>query len=196
MTAGRAEPARGARGSSTPGADLGSPWRGSGPELTIAAVTVAVAALAGGAVAGWPGVAVVAITAAALSMVVVRGLVPRSAAQSVRRTRDKQVARQIGGYAQRRFVVATSISSRAFYEADLRPILEHLLAARLSENHGVNLYTDPAAARAAFCRNRGDETLWRWVDPAQAPVVEGRDLERPGIPRRTLARLINRLEQL
>ncbi len=179
----------------TDDAERASPWRGTRPELTIAAITVAVAAVAGGAVAGWPGVAAVAITAAALTMVVVRGLAPRSAAQSVRRTRDRQVARAIAGYAQRRFVVATSVSSRAFYEADLRPVLEHLLAARLAEHHSVNLYTEPAAARAAFCRSRGDEALWRWVDPAQAQS-EGRELDRAGIPRRTLARLINRLEQL
>ena len=77
-------------------------WRGAAPELTIAAVTVAAAALAGGAVAGWPGLATVAIATAALSMVVLRGLIPRSAAQSVRFARDKQAARAIAGYTQRK----------------------------------------------------------------------------------------------
>jgi hypothetical protein len=125
-------------------------WRGAGPELAIAGVTVAATALAGGAVAGWPGVATVAIAAAALSIVVLRGLAPRSAAQAVRRARDKQVARTIAGYAQRRFIVSSSLATRAFYESDLRPVLEHLLAARLAEHHGVNLYTDPEAARAVF----------------------------------------------
>ena len=171
-------------------------WRGARPELVITAIFVVAVGLAGGAVAGWTGVAVVAIGAAVLAMIVLRGLAPRSAAQSVRRTRDKQVARAIAGYAQRRFVVAASVSSRAFYEADLRPILEHLLAARLAENHGINLYTDPAGARATFCRGRGDEALWRLVDPAQALHGQPRDLEGHGIPRRTLARLVNRLEQL
>ena len=173
-----------------------SPWRGAGPELAIAGAAVAAAALAGAAVAGWPGLAVVAIAAAAISMVVVRGLVPRSAAQWVRRARDKQTARPIVGYAQRRFVVGSSLSTAGAYESDLRPVLEHLLAARLAENHGVNLYTDPGAARRAFCRTRGDEALWRWVDPEQALSAAERDKERRGIPRRTLARLVNRLEQL
>jgi hypothetical protein len=172
------------------------PWRGAGPELAIAGVTVAVTALAGGAVAGWPGVATVAIAAAALSMVVLRGLAPRSAAQAVRRAKDKQVARAIAGYGQRKFIVASSVSTRAFYESDLRPVLEHLLAARLAQNHGVNLYTDPAAAQQVFCRGRGDEALWRWVDPAQALSGPERDMQWHGIPRRTLARLVNRLEQL
>jgi hypothetical protein len=89
-----------------------------------------------------------------------------------------------------------STDSRAFYEADLRPVLEHLLAARLAEKHGVNLYTDPAAAKTAFCRTRGDEALWRWVDPAQVLPAGDREKEKHGIPRRTLARLVNRLEQL
>jgi F0F1-type ATP synthase membrane subunit c/vacuolar-type H+-ATPase subunit K len=172
-----------------------NPWHGAGPELIIAAITVGLAGLAGGAVAGWAGAATALIAAATLAMVVLRGLAPHSAAQSVRRTKDKQVARAITGYAQRRSIVASSLSSRTFYEADLRPVLEHLLAARLAEKHGINLYQDPAAARAAFCRGRADESLWSWIDPAQALQPENRDLLRYGIPRRTLARLINRLEQ-
>jgi hypothetical protein len=173
-----------------------SPWRGAGPELIIAAITVGAAALAGGAVAGWPGLATALIAAAMLAIVVLRGLAPRSAEQSVRLARDKQVARAITGYAQRRSVIASSLTNRAFYEADLRPILEHLLAARLAENHGINLYQDPAVARAAFCRSRADEALWSWIDPAQALPAQDRDMQRFGIPRRTLARIINRLEQL
>jgi hypothetical protein len=173
-----------------------SPWRGAGPELIIAVITVGAAALAGGAVAGWPGMATALMAAASLAIVVLRGLAPRPAAQSVRRAKDREVARAITGYAQRRFVVNSSLTSRAFYEADLRPILEHLLAARLSENHGINLYQDRAAARSAFCRGRGDEALWSWIDPAQALPTLDRDMQRHGIPRRTLARIINRLEQL
>jgi hypothetical protein len=171
-------------------------WRDALPELVIAAIAVTAAALAGLAVAGWPGLAVVAIVSAALSLVVLRGLIPRSAAQSVRHSQDKQVARSITGYAQRRSVVGSSLSSRAFYEADLRPVLEHLLAARLAEKHGINLYQDPAAARRAFCRTRSDAALWRWIDPAQTLRGEERDMQKLGIPRRTLTRLINRLEQL
>lgn len=173
-----------------------SPWRGTGPELVTAAVLVAATALAAVLVAGWPGLAVVAMGTAALSMVVLRGLLRPSAPQSVRLARDKQIERPIFGYAQRRFVVASSLSGRALYEADLRPVLEHLLAARLAENRGINLYTDPAAARRAFCRTRGDETLWRWIDPAQPLSTAERDRRRRGIPPRTLSRLVNRLERL
>jgi len=174
----------------------GGRWRGAEPELAIAGVTVAVAALAAGAVAGWPGVATVAIAAAALSVVVLAALAPRPAEQVVRLAGRKQGVRSIDGYGQRRFVVTSSFNNRAFYESDLRPALEHVLAARLAENHGVNLYTDPARARTAFCRDRGDEILWSWVDPEQALRALDRDMQTRGIPYRTLARLVNRLEQL
>jgi hypothetical protein len=105
-----------------------------------------------------------------------------------------------------------SVAARTAYEMRLRPALEHLLAARLAERHGVNLYTDPAEARRLLCRAGRDDDLWPWVDPAGAGPddrdgPEGADGpeeradprpagQQPGIPRRTLERLINRLEQL
>jgi hypothetical protein len=171
-------------------------WRDAVPELIIAAIAVVVAALAGAAVSGWPGVAVVAAAATVLALIAARGTVPRSSAQTSRRAKVKPQARSISGYGQRRFVVATSLTSRGLYEADLRPDLEHILAARLAERHGVNLYTEPEAARKAFCRTRADESLWPWIDPAQALNTDDRHRQRQGVPRRTLARLITRLEQL
>ncbi|MGH3278265.1 MAG: hypothetical protein ACRDNW_03915 [Trebonia sp.] len=171
-------------------------WRSAQPELVIAAVTVVAGALAGAAVAGWPGVVIVAAVTALIALLLLRGIVPRSAAQVLRLQRDKQRARAISGYAQRRFVVATSFSSRAMYESDLRPVLEHVLAARLAQNHALNLYAEPEAARKAFCRLRGDERLWRWIDPGQALDADERASQSRGIPGRTLARLITRLEQL
>jgi len=173
-----------------------SGWRAAGPELLIAAIAVVVAALAGAAVSGWPGVVVVAASVTVLALVVLRAVIPSSAAQASRRARDKQQARAIFGYGQRRFIVATSFTSRALYEADLRPVLEHILAARLADGHAVNLYTDPEAARRAFCRTGADESLWPWIDPAQALGTDARHRQRQGIPQRTLARLITRLEQL
>jgi hypothetical protein len=173
-----------------------SRWRAATPELTIAAITVAVAAVAAAAVSGWPGVAVVAVAAAVLALLVLRAALPRSVGQAFRRARDKQQARAIFGYSQRRFVVATSVTSRPLYESELRPVLEHVLAARLAENHGVNLYTEPDAARRVFCRTRAEESLWPWIDPAQAANGDERSKHRGGIPRRALDRLITRMEQL
>ncbi|HEY5018006.1 MAG TPA: hypothetical protein VII59_14655 [Streptosporangiaceae bacterium] len=182
--------------SASPGSEAGRRWRAAAPELIIAAIGVAAAALAGGAVSGWPGVVVVAAAAAVLALLVLRAALPRSAAQTSRRAKDKKQARAIFGYGQRRFIVSTSLSSRPLYESDLRPVLEHILAARLAEGHGVNLYTEPEAARRAFCRTRADESLWPWIDPGQAINADERSRQRHGVPRQTLARLITRLEQL
>jgi hypothetical protein len=174
----------------------GGRWRAAVPELVIAAITVTAATLAAAAVSGWPGTVSVAVATAVVALLMLRGLIPRSAAQALRRKRDKQRTRAIHGYGQRRFVVVTSLSSRPMYEADLRPVLEHVLAARLAERHAVNLYTEPEQARQAFCRTRADVSLWPWIDPAQALDADARASRKHGIPRRTLARLITRLEQL
>jgi hypothetical protein len=171
-------------------------WRPAVPELVIAAVTVIAAAIAAGAVAGWAGVAVVAAGTAVLALLLLRGIVPRTAAQPLRLRQDRQRARPIHGYSQRRFVVVASLAGRGTYEAELRPVLEHVLAARLAENHSVNLYTEPDRARQAFCRAPGDEKLWHWIDPAQAVRLDERTRQAHGISRLTLSRLITRLEQL
>jgi hypothetical protein len=177
------------------GQERPGPWHGTGPELVIIAVTAVTAALAALAVAGWSGVAVVAVAVAVIALLVLRGLAPPPAGPAVRKAVDKPAARAITGYAQRKFAVTSGIASLSFYQMELRPALEHLLAARLAEHHGINLYAEPARARAAFCRAPADEPLWRWIDPAQA-AVPGDRADRGGIPRRTLARLVDRLEQL
>jgi hypothetical protein len=179
-----AEPAEGGR------------WRGTAPELMIAAITVVAAALAAAAVSGWPGVVTVAAAASVLALLVLRALLPLSAAQSVRRAKGKQQARPISGYARRRFTVTASMTSRPMYESEMRPVLEHILAARLADSRGVNLYTEPAEAKAVFCRGLADESLWQWIDPKQTVNTKDRASQQRGIPRRTLARLITRLEQL
>lgn len=171
-------------------------WRAARPELAVAGVATVAAGVAAGAVAGWPGVAIVAAAAAVLALLLLRVLVPASAGQPLRRAREKQSARAITGYGQRRFVVETSLTSGQVYEGELRPVLEHVLAARLAERHAVNLYTDPAAARAVFCRTRRDEELWPLIDPGQRLGDDERARKPHGIPSRTLARLITRMEQL
>jgi hypothetical protein len=182
-----------------------SQWRRARPEIITAAVFLALAGVAGFAVAGWPGLAVVATVAAALTLVVLRGLAPRPAPQITRKApeSDSATMRSVTGFSRQRYVVASGVTSSAFYQADLRPALEHLLAARLAERHGLNLYTDPAAAKRAFVRSARDEALWRWIDPAglSPGATQGGSGENfargtRGIPRRTLARLIDRLEHL
>ncbi len=183
-----------------------SPWRGAGPELVIAGVMIVVAAAAGYLMAGWAGLSVAVTAGAAAAMVVLRYLLPTPAPDAARKAREKPQARLLSRHSHRRFLVHNSIASRGFYQVELRPVLEHLLAARLAERHGVHLYQDPDAARRLLCRRPRDADLWPWIEPvpeipkppdgAQPQTRASKASTEPGIPRRTLARLIDRLERL
>ncbi len=201
MTSSRGMQAGNATGGNGTGTGNGegtvSPWRGTKAELVIAAVLAAVAAVAGYVMAGWAGLSVVVIATAAIAFLVLRALLPQLTPDQAKKAREKPTARTLSGYSHRRFVVQTAMTSLGFYNGELRPVLEHLLAARLAERHGVNLYQDPAAARAVLCRDPRDAGLWAWIDPATRPKDQPRGhSEQSGIPRRTLARLIDRLEKL
>jgi hypothetical protein len=74
------------------------------------------------------------------------------------------------------------------YDLVTRPLLVRVLANRLADHHGVDLYARPDAARALV----GDE-LWWWLDPNREPE---RSSQPPGVDDRTLTRLVQRLETL
>jgi len=159
----------------------------------VAGVTVVVAAATGYAIASWAGLGIVAVVGGLIALAVIRILLPEATADAARKAREKRTTQPVSGYSHRRFVVASGVSSRPFYDIELRPVLEHLLAARLAERHGINLYQDPEAARRVLCKQRRDAVLWQWIDPGgAAPSQPGRH----GIPRHVLARLIERLEHL
>ena len=145
--------------------------RGRGRSLSCSSRRALVLALAvaGYAMASWAGLTVVAVATAATAVVILRVLLPAATPDKARTAREKAQARSLSGYSHRRFVVQTSCESLSFYQAELRPVLEHLLAARLAERHGVNLYADPEAARRLLCRTSRDADLWPWIDPAARP---------------------------
>ena len=181
-----------------------SPWRGTTPELLTAGVAVAGTAVAAYAVTGWAGLTVVAVATAAGVLVLIRALLPQLTPDAARKAREKPRARTLTGYSHRRFVVHNAMNSQNYYDLELRPVLEHLLAARLAERHAINLYQDPEKARRLLCRNPRDDSLWRWIDPGPRTTRPERSAregpwagnERRGIPRHILARLIDRLEKL
>jgi hypothetical protein len=170
-------------------------WREAVPEIVIAAVVVAVAAVAGFAAAGLAGTAVVVAVVAVAGLVVMRGLVPQArAAHDDDPPPDLEaVPATFTGYWRKRAGLVDGTGSGAAYDAELRGTLQHLLAARLAEHHGVSLRDDPAAARRLLCPRPGDERLWYWVDPERPPATASKT---PGISPRTLTRLIDRLERL
>jgi hypothetical protein len=172
----------------------------------IAGVVIVVGAAVGYVLAGWAGLSVAVTAGTAAAIVLLRYLLPALTPDAARKAREKPQARLLSGYSHRRFVVHNAIASRGFYQGELRPLLEHLLAARLAERHGVHLYQDPDAARRLLCRRPRDADLWPWIEPtpkipeapegARPQTRTPKASTEPGIPRRTLARLIDRLERL
>ena len=169
-------------------------WRAAVPEICIAAVLVALAAAIGFVTGGLAGTAVVVSGAAVVALVVMRAITPLDVAPgAVRRTDAEAVPVSFTGYWRKRTGLIDGTQSLTAYDADLRVTLQHLLAARLAERHGISLDDDPEAARRLLCPHPRDDALWYWVDPARPRAAAGK---QPGIPPRTIARLIDRLEQL
>jgi hypothetical protein len=74
------------------------------------------------------------------------------------------------------------------YDHGLRPLLVRLMTSALAEHHRIDAAKDPARARQLV----GDE-IWPLVDPLRPPSL---DSKAPGADMRTLARIVDRLEQI
>ena len=79
------------------------------------------------------------------------------------------------------------VSARHFDHAAL-PLLSRIAATQLAERRGIDLVGDPVAARTVL----GDD-VWDLVDPHR-PIST--DTSAPGVPRASVARLTQRLEDL
>lgn len=78
--------------------------------------------------------------------------------------------------------------SQWHYDHGVRPLLSRLMQSALAEHHRVDVATDPARAQ----RLVGDD-VWPLIDPSRPPSF---DSTAPGTDLRTLARIVERLEQL
>jgi hypothetical protein len=172
-------------------------WRGCVPELTV---TVALILATSAAVYGYAGSGAAVVTLiiwAVALLILARGLVTAEAPLPLPERTWRAAGRtSFTGFWRKRGILANATASMVSYDAELRPILQHLLAARLAERHDVNLYQDPAAARRLLLgatRSGRDDQLWHWLDPSRP--AETRQQIR-GIPPRTLATVIDRLERL
>jgi hypothetical protein len=173
----------------------GRGWRDAVPEIAIAAILIAASTAAGYAQAGAAGATVVLAAAGALGLGVLRVILPSAepAAGGDYLPGTGRVSMPFTGYWRKRSGLVDGTHSMVCFDGELRSTLQNLLAARLAERHDVSLQSDPAAARRLLCPRPSDDGLWYWVDPARPAVVAG---NQPGIPPRTLARLIDRLERL
>lgn len=173
----------------------GRGWRDAAPEIVIAVILIAASTAAGYAEAGAAGAAVVLAAAGALALGVLRVILPSGEPASGDHYLPGigRVSMPFTGYWRKRSGLVDGTRSMTAFDRELRTTLQNLLAARLAERHGVSLRSDPAAARRLLCPRRSDEDLWYWADPDRPAEVAG---HQPGIPPRTLARLIDRLERL
>jgi hypothetical protein len=172
----------------------GSRWQECLPELGAAAFLVLSTSLAVYAYAGL-GTAVLVVGGwAVAALAVLLALIP-VASKPLAQPDQRSVRGHTSflGFWRKRSMLRDATASLVAYDADVRPTLQHLLAARLAERHGVSLHADPAAARRLLLPGHGDQALWFWLDPLR-PAEN--DKNRRGIPPRTLAAIFDRLERL
>ena len=95
----------------------------------------------------------VVLSAAVAALVVLRALAPPAhrPAAAPAPTDAEAIPVTFTGYWRKRAGLADGTQSMAAYDAELRGTLQHLLAARLAERHGISLYDDPDAARRLLC---------------------------------------------
>lgn len=178
-------------------APAGGPgWRDAGREVTVAVLLVLALTAAAWALEGPAAAWFTALACAALSLVALRALIePHEPPRAPPPSYELGPSRSFLGFWRTRSDLADATRSLSAWDNALRPRLTNLLAARLSERHGISLADDPEAARRVLTGNRpGGRDLWTWIDPQrQTPPGAG---SQPGIPPHVLAALIDRLERL
>jgi hypothetical protein len=168
-------------------------WNGARRELAVAGLLVAGLVAAGWALGGPRAAGFVLLSCVAISLVGLRALIePRRELPPPEASHDLGPSRLFLGFWRTRSQLSDATKSQGAWDVGLRPRLTNLLAARLSERHGISLADDPRAAEALLTGTRHD--LWQWIDP-QRPVPPDAG-SRPGIPANVLAALIDRLEKL
>lgn len=174
--------------------EAASGWAAATPELVIAAVLVTAVTAAAWAWQG-PALAGVVVGAATLGFLGLLRYLPVTEEPPVPAAVSEQQAStgytSIAGLWRIRSLVKNATESKDSYDRELRVTLQHLLAARLAEEHGVSLYDEPEAARRLLTGKQGSAT-WDWLDPGKPAGPGG----SAGISPRTLAAILNQLERL
>jgi hypothetical protein len=169
-------------------------WRAAAPELVICAALVAITSAGVYLYAGLGAAVVTVVSWAVLALAALRWIVPPAARPLAEQVPWLGTGRtSFIGYWRKRAMLTDASASMVSYDSELRVTLQHLLAATLAERHGISLYQDPEAARRLLLPRAGDDVLWYWLDPAR-PAESNQ--QRRGIPPRTLAAIIDRLERL
>jgi hypothetical protein len=178
----------------TPRAGHGG-WATARRELTIAACLVLALTAAAWVLLGAATAGIVALICVALALIVLRTLIePPAEPQEQLASYYDAPTQSFAGFWRTQFELSAGTKSMSAWDLNTRLRLQNLLAARLSERHGISLLDEPEAARRAFLGTSRRADLWYWIDPGRPTPPDA--TSRPGIPPRTLAALIQRLEQL
>ncbi len=169
-------------------------WAAAAPELVIAVILVVAVTVAAWAFEG-PALAGIVVASATLGFLGLLRYLPATeeppAPAAAPAAPMGTGYTSIAGLWRTRTLVKNATDSKESYDRELRVALQDLLAARLAERHGISLFDEPAAARRLLTSKRGRIT-WEWLDPGRStgPAVSA------GIPPRTLAAILDQLEQL
>jgi hypothetical protein len=170
-------------------------WRGSIPEVVVTCVLVLVTCAFVYAYAGTGAAAIALVVWAVVILAIFRAALPITPPPLTAQHDTWQRVGRTGimGFWRKRGIVTDATADMVAYDLDLRATLQHLLAARLAERHGISLYGDPDAARRLLLPTAREQELWFWLDPQRpAETRHGKG----GIPPRTLAAILDRLERL
>jgi hypothetical protein len=147
--------------------------------VPVAVVAEVLLALAGGLPLLGLGTVVIAATA----LLTARYVAGAASQDSSYRRQARLMPTRAPGLGEWYWTVRNGLDTDA-YPTSLRPQLQRLYAARLSERHGVSLYAEPARAAALL----GPE-VWPWLDPEHAAPSAS-------VTQQQLDTLIHRLETL
>jgi hypothetical protein len=174
---------------------FGPGWRGARRELAVAFLLVVALTAGAWAADGRVAAGFVALFCLAGCVLVLRVLLrPDLRAIPPEEPYRPGPSLTFAGFWRTQADLIDSARSLTAWDYGTRPRLQNLLAARLAERHGVSLADDPETARRLVVGPGGREELWFWIDPARQTPPDGDS--RSGIPPRTLAALIDRLEKL
>ena len=170
-------------------------WATARRELTIAACLVLALTAAAWVLLGAATAGIVALICVAVGLVAMRTLIdPHVEPPEQTDIFYDSPTQSFTGFWRTQFELTAGTKSLSAWDLNTKRRLQNLLAARLSERHGISLLAEPDAARRAFVGTSHRADLWYWIDPERPTPPDASS--RPGIPPRTLAALIQRLEQL
>ena len=163
--------------------------------MTARAVVAVVALLgaavmlgAGYAAGGQVGLLAVVALGAAAALLTTRLRIPLSPREPRPPRPEQPAGGEFTAYRRIQSSLALAQSSQRLFDYTARPLLQRLLAALLADRRRLDLTWDDRAAREAV----GDE-LWPLIDPARPASSDSRP---PGVSEQTIARIVDRLEDL